>query len=344
MKKKNELLMNIFVPTTNRMLEVNWGIIGCGDVCEVKSGPAFQKVEHSNLVAVMRRNAEKAKDFASRHGVPTWYSDADELINDPAVNAVYIATPPNSHLEYVLKVAKAGKPIYVEKPMGRTFAECQQMIEACSKATVPLFVAYYRRQLPYFLKVKELIESGVIGTISMVNLDLIKSPGASDSNPDANWRVNPEISGGGHFHDLASHQLDLLAYFFGDIVDAVGMNRNSLNLNSAEDTISACFKFESGLIGTGSWTFTSLPKHWKDEGTLIGSEGKITFCCFNDSIPIVLETESETQEFSVSYPAHVHQPLVQSIVNELRGVGKSPSTGNSGAKANWVMDKILGVL
>tara|TARA_R110000868_G_scaffold235273_9_gene489153 strand:+ start:12323 stop:13297 length:975 start_codon:yes stop_codon:yes gene_type:complete len=324
------------------MKEIHWGIIGCGDVCEVKSGPAFQKIEHSNLVAVMRRNAIKAEDYATRHGVPTWYSDADELINSPKVTAIYIATPPNSHLEFALKAAKAGKPIYVEKPMARTFAECEQMVKACRKADVPLFVAYYRRRLPYFLKVKELIDSGIIGTITMVNLTLIKFPKSDDTDPNSNWRVDPDVSGGGYFHDLASHQLDLLAYFFGDIADASGMKSNAINQNKAEDTVSASFKFESGLVGNGVWTFTSLPKHWRDEISIIGSKGKISFGCFSDSIPIVLETDSSKEEFSIPYPKHVQQPLIQTIVDELRGLGQSPSTGVSGAKTNWVMDKILG--
>lgn len=325
------------------MKEINWGIIGCGDVCEVKSGPAFSKIEHSNLVAVMRRNAKKAADYAKRHQVPIWYSNADQLINDPKVNAIYIATPPSSHLEYVLKVAKAGKPVYVEKPMGRTYSECQDMIEACKKAGVPLFVAYYRRRLPYFLKVKELIESGAIGKITMVNLTLIKSPKPNDSKPKENWRINPEISGGGHFHDLSSHQLDFLSYFFGDIIDANGMKSNALNQNSVEDTVSASFKFESGLIGNGVWTFTSLFNHFKDEVVILGNKGRITFGSFSGNIPIILETQSGKKEFSILYPEHVQQPLIQTIVDELRGIGTSPSTGISGAKANWVMDKILGV-
>lgn len=326
------------------MSKIRWGIIGCGDVCEVKSGPAFSKIDHSSLVAVMRRNSTKAEDYAKRHNVPTWYSDADELINDPKINAIYIATPPGSHLEYVLKASKAGKPVYVEKPMSKTYSECLQMIEACDETNVPLFVAYYRRRLPYFLKVKELIDTEIIGTITMVNINLIKSPTIDDSDPKMNWRVNPEISGGGHFHDLASHQLDILAYFFGDIVEASGMASNSLGLNNAEDTVTANFKFESGLIGSGNWTFTSLHKHFKDEVTLIGSKGKITFCCFNDIIPIVVETESIKKEFSLPYPPHVQQPLIQTIVDELRGKDTSPSTGISGAKTNWVIDKILGII
>jgi predicted dehydrogenase len=79
------------------MEEIRWGIIGCGDVTEIKSGPAFNKVANSKLVAVMRRDSAKAADYAKRHHVPKWYDDASKLINDPEVNAIYIATPPLQH-------------------------------------------------------------------------------------------------------------------------------------------------------------------------------------------------------------------------------------------------------
>ena len=144
---------------------IRWGIIGVGDVTEVKSGPGFQKAEHSALVAVMRRDAAKARDYAERHHVPRWYDDAKALIHDAEVDAVYIATPPNVHLDYTQMAAAAGKPVFVEKPMARTYAECQQMIDACRRAGVPLWVAYYRRRLPRFLKIKALVESGAIGEV-----------------------------------------------------------------------------------------------------------------------------------------------------------------------------------
>jgi predicted dehydrogenase len=188
------------------MDKVQWGIIGCGDVTEVKSGPALYKIKGSSLVAVMRRDGKKAEDYAWRHNVPRWYDDADKLINDPDVNAVYIATPPGSHAEYTIRVAAAGKPVYVEKPMARSFAECRQMLAACERAGVPLWVAYYRRGLPNHLKVKELIDSGAIGEIRLVNIRLYYSP---DWHPVADsknlpWRVDPQIAGGGFFLDLAS--------------------------------------------------------------------------------------------------------------------------------------------
>ena len=124
------------------MRTIRWGIIGCGNVTEVKSGPGFQKAQHSALVAVMRRDGALARDYAERHGVPRWYDDADALIADPDVDAVYVATPPDSHAEYALRVARAGKPVYVEKPMALNHAQCRVMIDACRAAHVPLFVAY----------------------------------------------------------------------------------------------------------------------------------------------------------------------------------------------------------
>lgn len=145
------------------MKTVNWGIVGCGNVCERKSGPAMYKTPHSALAAVMRRDAEKAADFARRHNVPKSYTDAAALIADPEVDIVYVATPPGTHRELAVQALEAGKPVYVEKPMAMNHAECLEMIAAAEKAGQKLFVAYYRRALPYFLKVKELLDGGSVG-------------------------------------------------------------------------------------------------------------------------------------------------------------------------------------
>ena len=153
---------------------VRWGIIGCGDVTEVKSGPALQKADNSALVAVMRRDGAKAKDYAERHGVPKWYDDAEALINDPEVDAVYIATPPDSHMSYTLAVAKTGKPVYVEKPMARNFAECQTIIDTGKDTGVPLFAADYWRTLPWFLKIRVLLDSGTVGEVHPLIQTIVK--------------------------------------------------------------------------------------------------------------------------------------------------------------------------
>jgi predicted dehydrogenase len=325
------------------MDQIKWGIIGCGEVTEVKSGPAFSKIKNSELVAVMRRNAEKAEDYARRHLVPHWYADADKLINDAEVNAIYIATPPDSHATYTTKAAKAGKPVYVEKPMGINHEECLEMIEACETAGVPLFVAYYRRELPYFRKVKELMQNNAIGKITSLSIELVKLPKPDDFKSPSehnNWRTKPEISGGGYFHDLASHQLDLIEFLLGPITNITGNTANRMGWYKAADVLSASFTFENGVQGNGLWNFTAQAEDQKDEIRIFGRKGSITFSTFDDSKPIILKTESGREAFKLPYPKHVQQPLIQTIVDDLRGKGHCKSTGNTGARANLLMDKI----
>ncbi len=321
------------------MKTIRWGIIGCGDVTEVKSGPGFQNAKNSQLVAVMRRNGELAKDYAERHNVPKWYDNADELINDPDVDAVYIATPPAFHKEYTLKCALAGKPVYVEKPMARNFEECTAMVQACENAGVPLFVAYYRRALDRFNKVKELIDSGKIGEIRFVTVVLYKKLVKVDlKTGELPWRVMPEISGGGEFLDLASHTLDVLDYILGPINEAVGYAGNQAKLYEAEDIVTASLSFESGVKGTGTWCFSSFTNY--DMNEIVGSLGKISFSTFGEE-PILLTTTEGITSMDIVKPVHIQQQLIQNIVNELNGLGESQSKGVSAARTTWVMDEIL---
>jgi len=321
------------------MEKVQWGIIGCGDVTEVKSGPAFAKVPHSSLVAVMRRDAEKAADYAKRHNVPTWYTDADALINDPNVNAVYVATPPSSHADYAIRAMRAGKPVYVEKPMALNTAECEAMNQVSSETGVPLFVAFYRRALPYFLRVKELVDSGVIGAIRAVSIQLNWQPDDREVGAQPNWRVSPAISGGGLFHDLAAHQFDFLDYLLGPITSASGMSRNQGGLYEADDMVVGTFAFESGVLGTGSWCFTVNKEQRIEQTQLIGSDGKITFSFFENFV-ITVETAAGTEILTMPFPTHVQQPLIELLVNDLRGQGYCPSTGSTGARTSRVLDWI----
>ena len=196
---------------------VRWGIIGCGDVTEVKSGPGFRKAERSQLVAVMRRNGTLAADYARRHGVARSYDDAGALIADPEVDAVYVATPPDTHCDYALAAAAAGKPALVEKPMARNAAECDRMIEAFEHANLPLYVAYYKRSMPSFAKVAELLKAGAIGRVTGATYRMAV-PHHRRGNP---WRVNAAVAGAGHFLDVGSHALDILDFYLGPIGDVV---------------------------------------------------------------------------------------------------------------------------
>jgi len=321
------------------MKTIRWGIIGCGDVTEVKSGPGIQKAQNSSLVAVMRRNGNLAQDYAQRHDVPRWYDEGQALIHDPDVNAIYIATPPSSHKEYTLMAAQAGKTVYVEKPMALNFNECQEMIDACQEAGISLFVAYYRRSLARFLKIKELLDSGAIGDIRFVSITLYQPvrPQEMDSS-NLPWRVLPEIAGGGLFLDLASHQLDFLDYVLGPITAVRGFASNQAGHYPSEDIVTGSFQFASGVHGTGSWCFTSFET--VDRTEIVGSKGRITYSTFGSG-PVLLTTSDGDTEFAIDYPAHIQQPLIQSVVDDLLGVGHCPSSGESGARTTWVMDQML---
>lgn len=317
---------------------MRWGIIGCGDVTEVKSGPAFQKAERSELVAVMRRNGALAADYAKRHGVPKWYDDAEQLIHDPDVDAVYIATPPHAHKDYTLKVAAAGKPVYVEKPMALNAQECREMVEACRSAGVPLFVAYYRRAQPRFLEIKRQLEAGAIGEVRFVETIFHRPPQANDTAQETPWRVKPDLSGGGYFMDLAPHTLDLLDDFLGPIEEVRGFARNQAGLYPAEDIVTGTFRFASGAQGTGAWCFSAATE--RDETRIVGSEGEIVFSTFGQD-PIVLKTPRGEEQLTPPVPEHVQQPLIQSVVDELTGRGRCPSTGENGLRCAQVTDALL---
>lgn len=323
--------------------EVRWGILGAGDVCEVKSAPAMKKIENSKLVAVMRRNGDKARAYAERHDVPKWYASADELINDPEVNAVYIATPPHAHAELTKRVAAAGKPVYVEKPMARTYAECLNMNKTCDKAGVPLYVAYYRRALPNFLKIKELIENGTIGDVRLIQIQMYKPVGFNTTvSPEDNWRVDPEIAGGGYFSDLASHQLDFLDFIFGPIVGVNGFSANQAGLYKAKDIVTGNFRFENGVLGSGTWCFTCDNSSELDRTTIIGSKGDIIYPTFGKAYVAVKTEGNKSEHYDFEMPEHIQQPLIELVVDDLLGRAECPSTGVSGARTNLVMERMVG--
>lgn len=320
---------------------INWGIIGVGNVTEVKSGPAFYKTPHSRLVAVMRRDARKAADYARRHGVPRWYEDADQLINDPDVQAVYVATPPDTHAEYAIRAMRAGKPVYVEKPMARNYRECLEMIRVSEETGMPLWVAYYRRALPAFLKVKACIENGEIGQPLTVNIRLYRQAAERNQQPgEMSWHVNPAIGGAGHFFDLASHQFDYLDFLFGPVSEVSGIAVNLAGLYPAEDTVTGTFRFESGVTGTGSWCFVAGQPAETDLIEIVGDSGKVCLPCFTHG-DVILENRHGRQTFSFQNPQHISQNLVQQVVDELRGVGTCVSTKYSAARTSRVLDEMV---
>ncbi|MEZ8140979.1 oxidoreductase [Enterovibrio norvegicus FF-33] len=316
---------------------IRWGMIGCGSVTERKSGPAFWQVEGSSLNMVMARREERAKAYCAKHGIPAYTTDASALINDPNIDAIYVATPPDSHREYALMAAKAGKPCVVEKPMALTTAECDDMIDAFKQANVPLFVAYYRRSLPRFQAVREWIDQGKIGAVRHIHWTYHRAPNPDDVAGLENWRVNPDQAGGGYFVDLASHGLNLFQQWFGDITTARGIAANQQGYYAAEDAVSASFAFENGVLGSGYWNFGAAIR--EDRVEIIGSEGRILCSVFGDE-PFVLEgTEQATS--SIENPDPVQYFHVENMVKHLKGEKTHPSLAESGRNTTWVMEQIL---
>ncbi len=318
---------------------IRWGIIGCGNVTEVKSGPAYQQTEGFQLTAVMRRNESKAKDYAQRHGVLKYYADADELINDQEIDAVYIATPPDSHKYYAIKVATAEKLCCIEKPLAPSYDDSLAILEAFKKKNLPLFVAFYRRSLPRFKKVKDWLNSCSIGEIRHVNWLLSKPVGNIDLAQQYNWRTDSNIALGGYFDDLACHGLDLLIYLLGDIKAANGFSVNQQGLYTAKDAITASWLHESGVTGAGSWNFGCYTH--EDRVEIFGSSGKIEFSVFAET-PLILTNNKGQQEIFIDNPENIQLYHVRNIKEHLSGNKNHPSTGATATHTSWVMDKILG--
>ena len=324
------------------MKQINWGFIGCGEVTEKKSGPAFNEVEGSQVVAVMSRSENKARSYAERHHVRKWYTDASELIEDPDVNAVYIATPPSSHATFAIMAMRAGKPCYIEKPLAASYNDCIRINRISEQTGVPCFVAYYRRYLPYFQKVKEIIESGTIGNVVNVQVRFSVPPRDLDfqSGKEMPWRLQPDIAGGGYFYDLAPHQIDLLQNLFGVITRAHGYPANRAHLYQAEDTLSACFFFDSGIPGSGSWCFVGHESAKEDCIEVIGEKGSLSFSVFTYQ-PIEVITSEGKNSITVPNPPYMQLPLIKSVIEHLQGIGKCDCTSVSATAVNWVLDRVL---
>ncbi len=327
------------------MKEIAWGFIGCGEVTEKKSGPAFNEVEGSHVEAVMSRSEAKARSYAERHHIRKWYTDAQELIDDPDVNAIYIATPPSSHATFAIMAMKAGKPVYVEKPLAASYEDCARVNRISEQTGVPCFVAYYCRYLPYFQRVKQIINNGVIGNVTNVQIRFSVPPRDLDYNSKKNlpWRLQPDIAGGGYFYDLAPHQLDLLQDLFGVITRAHGYCANRAHLYQAEDTISSCFLFENGLPGSASWCFVGHQSAKEDRIEIIGEKGTLSFSVYNYD-PIQVVTSEGNMSIVVKNPPYVQLPIIKSVIEDLQGIGSCSSTSISATPVNWVMDRILGKL
>lgn len=317
---------------------IQWGIIGCGNVTEVKSGPAFNKVANSKLVAVMRRDASLAEDYAKRHAVPKWYSNADDLINDPAINAIYIATPPKQHEEYAIAAMQAGKLVYVEKPMALDLAACRRMEQVSNETGVKLVVAHYRRALPLFMRVKELLDQQAIGDIRFARISLLQpDQSAMIAKTGTNWRVDPALAGAGLFYDLAPHQLDLLIHFLGKPTSSIGLAVNQAGLYTAEDLVVGVAQLPNQVLFNGTWCFTTPEGKEEDLFEIQGSTGSLRFAVFGHALTIERNGIIETEKFDP--PQHIQQPMIEKIVQYFLGNAGNPCSASDAIQSMEMMEQ-----
>jgi predicted dehydrogenase len=316
---------------------ITWGIIGCGNVTELKSGPAFNKVAQSTLHAVMRRDAAKAADYASRHKVPFWYSDSADLINDPAINAVYIATPPKFHEEYAIAAMEKGKAVYVEKPVAVSVAACKRMADAVKANNGKLVVAHYRRGLPMFLKIKELVETGAVGKIKNIRLTMFQTHRTDIvAHTEFNWRVDPAYAGAGYFYDLAPHQLDIIQFIFGEALRKSGAAAHQTNFYAAEDAVSGIMELPNNILFQGDWNF-SMPEIMKEDSCLIiGEKGYLKFPFFGTELRIV--TAAGADLISFEHPQNIQHPMISKVVDYFLGRSSNPCSIEEAMKSMEVME------
>ena len=321
------------------MESVQWGIIGCGNVTEVKSGPAFSKVDHSTLVAVTRRDPIKLADYAKRHGVPMTFLVPSDLITSDAINAVYIATPPDVREQYAMESMQLGKPVYLEKPMALDLAACKRLHKASIELGVKLSVAHYRRNLPLFMEVKNLLDQGLIGDIKELSITMLKKTNLAANDPN-NWRVNPSIAGGGYFYDLAPHQIDLVFYFLGnDLKSYSGASKNKAGMYAAEDFVEGIIEMGNGIICKGLWDFSIMDQEEKDEFLIIGTKGTIRFPVFGLFIEVELNGVIQKMEFEA--PKHNQQNHIQQVVNYFLGKGDNPCSADDAILSMQVMEAFV---
>lgn len=319
------------------MEKICWGIIGCGNVTEVKSGPAFNKVEHSSLIAVSRRDPDKLADYVKRHDIPLSFTNALDLIQSEKINALYIATPPNVREAYAIEAMQLGKPVYLEKPMALNLAACKRLKAVSEKLGIKLSVAHYRRNLPLFMEVKNILEQGDIGAIKEVQITMLKKTDKAAKDP-SNWRVDPSIAGGGYFYDLAPHQIDLVFYFFGKPKSFSGISTNKAGLYKAEDFVQGTIELENGIVCKGLWDF-SIDGEEKDEFLIIGEKGTIRFPVFG----LFIEVESNGQVKTIPFeaPKHNQQNHIQAVVNYFLGKGENPCSAEDAILSMEVMESFV---
>jgi len=313
--------------------KIVFGMIGCGDVTERKSGPAFRKLPQTEMKWVMRRDEKKLEDYAKRHEIPYFSTEVLDMLRDPDVDAVYIATPPHMHKYYTVLAAEHKKDVYVEKPMALTSDECREMRKACEEHGVKLYVAYYRRAQKKFLQIKSLMEKGAIGEVRSFTYQYLRPVPQFD--PNRPWLFQEDTSGGGILYDVGSHMIDLFLFLFGEPSMVSGKSGNLSQALSVEDVTTGFFLFENGIQGTMNITASCGIR--EDLLTIAGSKGALRFSIM-DQAPVSLITDHGTEIFEFEEPEHSQMEMISMISDAMLGKTNVEDSGWNGLETQEILE------
>lgn len=316
---------------------IRWGLIGCGKVVQKKSGAAFRDVPHSTIAAVMGRDIKKAEKVAGAFQAPEWCDTVEELLSKD-IDAVYIATPPGLHYEQALACLKAKKPVYLEKPFARNYTEAKELTEAFEEAGVPLYIAHYRRAQQQFLKVRELLNNGVIGNVKSVDFYIKRI--FSEKDLTHGWLYDPVMSGGGKFYDIAPHAVDIIHFLFGDIIKAEGKAENLGKGCPLENVVTMFFETEKEVLIKGS--FHGMSEEKSDRMYVSGTKGSMEFSVHGKSDILVKDFHGNLlAHYDLPEPQIVEEPMVKSVVEDLLGIGVCESKAKDVLVTYKVIDQLL---
>ena len=316
---------------------IRWGFLGCGKVVRTKSGDAFRNVPNSTIEVIRRRNLDAAKESAEYFGAPYWCDRIEELLASE-IDAVYIATPPGLHYEQAMACLNAGKAVYLEKPFARNYTEAKQLTEAFEEAGVPLYIGHYRRALPRFLKIREMLKSNIIGDVT--DIDFYLNRIFSQKEADNSWLYNPVLSGGGKYYDIAPHTVDIIQFLFGDITEVQGSARNLGVGCPLENVVEMTFVTEKGVNGKAR--FCCVADEKSDRMHVTGTKGTMEFSVHGKT-DVIVKDENGTilEQFDLPDPKAVEESMVQSVVEDLLGISKCESKAKDVLVTYKIIDEVL---
>ena len=315
---------------------IEWGIIGCGDIANKRIAPAISQNASSKLVAVVRRDGEKARRFAEKHRARRFYTDVESLLADEQIKAVYISTPVYLHCKHTIMAAEAGKHVLCEKPMAINSQEGEKMITACQANKVKFMVAYYRRFYPMVRKIKTLLKEKILGQIVVVKTHFTTWYAPSKDDPYA-WRIDPARGGGGPLMDVGSHSLDLLIYLFGMPEEVSSYIERVTFSYKVEDSVFLLARFKQKIHLLAHYNF-NLPNSHSLE--IYGTKGKIIVENIDGDMFFLYDEKNKCQKIRTPHAENPAFPMIESFAQSLQQEKEIAIPGKEGIKATKVIDAI----